>query len=569
VGGTASPGDILKLMYTWQADQITATDTCLLGTTTPRTETFSYDATLRLTGAGRPTGNFAATGGAFSSRSYSYDGRGNRTSSAADGVAVRPLYAATQVDLLTGFSAGSLYGYSFSYDAGGGARQKLGPVDSTGFASSQIDYFPGPDGGGANDTVFRSISVNGSAYNYFYDGLNRRRYKSYATGISDEYFYDLGHQLLVDQGNSGLYPPATPVLDEYLWLGGRSVALIRSSLTSAWAHLADGTGTCVRNDTDPTPCGVYFPVSDVIGKPVLMLNAAGRIAGTGEYDPFGHLNRVFIDAETSHPYGTTTGVFASFVQAGGSPSLAVDVRALIDLLDLEVQAADPVVCVNQPAAYDTLDLRDGAGAVLARMSGRIPGVVASPWLRPAGGSLQLALTNVGTCSFPPGAGGTCTTTCDGIVRARSKTGVVAGSYEYRRYESGQTPFWTPLRFPGQYYDAESDLFENWNRYYDPTTGRYFQPEPLLQSADLTLRSARIPVAVPAYSYAANNPVANTDKTGLATLNCPHNDAFVVGCYPGEDDCDCIAIYLGNKCKGPAAASDDCTCALKSYKRNVQ
>jgi RHS repeat-associated protein len=551
VSSVGAAGDILKLTYTWQADQITATDTCLLGTTTPRTETFNYDATLRLTGAGRPTGNFAATGGAFSSRSYGYDGRSNRTSTVADAMTVTPSYATAQVDRLAGFSAGALYGYRFSYDAAGGATQKLGPVDSSGLPSSTTDYLSGPDGRGANDTVFRAVVVNGAAYNYFYDGLNRRRYKSYPTGTGDEYFYDLGHQLLVDQGNSSLTPSgATPVLDEYIWLGGRPVVLIRSNLTAAWAHQADGTGSCVRNN-DPADCGVYFPVTDAIGKPVLVLSAAGRIAGTGEYDPFGHVNRVFIDAETTHPYGTTTGVFGAFAQGGGSPNLAVDVRVLVDLMDLQVQAADPVLCVNQPVAYDKLDLRDGAGTVLAQVYGNRQGLLQSPWVQPAGGSFQLAITNVGTCSFPPGPGGTCTTVCDGVASSRAKSGIVAGSYEYRRYEVGQNPFWTPLRFPGQYSDAETDLFENWNRYYDPATGRYLGAEPLLAlSPTLVKLSAQEGGSLPAYSYSANNPVAFQDESGFATcqakkgekcdpivrhLETPLRDRLVKRCAKEKED----------------------------------
>lgn len=36
----------------------------------------------------------------------------------------------------------------------------------------------------------------------------------------------------------------------------------------------------------------------------------------------------------------------------------------------------------------------------------------------------------------------------------------------------------PLRFPGQYADAETGLYYNLNRYYDPTTARYASPDPL-------------------------------------------------------------------------------------------
>ncbi|MES4901701.1 MULTISPECIES: DUF6531 domain-containing protein [unclassified Streptomyces] len=37
---------------------------------------------------------------------------------------------------------------------------------------------------------------------------------------------------------------------------------------------------------------------------------------------------------------------------------------------------------------------------------------------------------------------------------------------------------TPLRFPGQYFDPETSLHYNLNRYYDPTTARYTTPDPL-------------------------------------------------------------------------------------------
>ena len=37
---------------------------------------------------------------------------------------------------------------------------------------------------------------------------------------------------------------------------------------------------------------------------------------------------------------------------------------------------------------------------------------------------------------------------------------------------------TPLRFPGQYFDAETGLHYNYHRYYDPTTARYASADPL-------------------------------------------------------------------------------------------
>ncbi|MEV5202988.1 putative T7SS-secreted protein [Streptomyces sp. NPDC053720] len=62
---------------------------------------------------------------------------------------------------------------------------------------------------------------------------------------------------------------------------------------------------------------------------------------------------------------------------------------------------------------------------------------------------------------------------------------------------------TPLRFPGQYFDPETDLHYNFHRYYDPETARYLSQDPL----------GLAPTPNPA-SY-VRNPHTWSDSLGLA------------------------------------------------------
>ncbi|WP_410210064.1 RHS repeat-associated core domain-containing protein [Aquirhabdus sp.] len=59
-----------------------------------------------------------------------------------------------------------------------------------------------------------------------------------------------------------------------------------------------------------------------------------------------------------------------------------------------------------------------------------------------------------------------------------------------------------LRFPGQYYDEQSGLYYNHNRYYNPELGRYMEPDPIGLEGGLN-----------PYSYVGNDPVNQIDPTG--------------------------------------------------------
>lgn len=499
----AGNGSHFRQTYTWSGEQLTQVDTCLLDASTPRMERYSYDRALRLVSA---TGS--GSGGPFQTRRYSYDGRGNRTSETREDCAYPPtLGVGTLVDRLHSVSsgcAGSILRYDYQYDADGRVSAKSGPTDSSGGPAWQLQFASGPHLGGASDTVFRSVSVNGSVYQYFYDALNRRRLKEYPTGTRDEYFYDTGHQLLVDQGSSEIFRPVSSYPDDnYVWLAGRPVLVVRGKLSTGWTRQPDGVGTCGRNG-ESTPCGLYFLVSDYLGKPVLALDNAMRVTGVGEYEPFGQVNRVTVNRETAHPYANgTSQVLAELAQPRSGPSEVVRMRVRFELLDTEESGG---------TLLDYVRLQDGdtAADLASPLGGTHAGAAWSPWVQPSAGRLKVSFSaNDSNCC--PGATLDCSCSQAPIY---PYAGVVMTGYEYQRFQVGAEPFWVPLRFPGQYHDAETDLFENWNRYYDPNIGRYLQPEPLLRSPNRVMSSALRGHVIPMYGYGQNNPQYFVDLDGL-------------------------------------------------------
>jgi RHS repeat-associated protein len=63
--------------------------------------------------------------------------------------------------------------------------------------------------------------------------------------------------------------------------------------------------------------------------------------------------------------------------------------------------------------------------------------------------------------------------------------------------------------PGQYFDAETGLHQNWHRDYDPNIGRYLQSDPMGLASGLST-----------YGYAAQSPINFIDPTGLFHVGPP-------------------------------------------------
>ena len=109
--------------------------------------------------------------------------------------------------------------------------------------------------------------------------------------------------------------------------------------------------------------------------------------------------------------------------------------------------------------------------------------------------------------------------------------------------AGLGTFTYNLRFPGQYYDAETGLSQNWNRDYDPIVGRYIESDPIGLGGGLNT-----------YRYAANRPTIAMDSTGLVLRGPGWSDTEWKQIQAAEQQ---IRNELSKACSCPKDGNESC------------
>lgn len=468
------------------------------GSATWHTESFAYDYSGQLT---LWTRDLLQAGGQF--LRFSYDARGKRLgltgpSSAGGLFSYRSGGQPDQLAVERQLSEGTHVRTDYLHDSAGRTTQARWQDDSHGGpAGLHVYSYENVTSAAGLGSAIRTVSVNGAAYTYAFDVQQRRRTKLYPVfGGRDDFAYALGQPEALQWDVCDSRADGKKVEDVYIWLGGMPIAAARGRYHSKWGRESDATMDCSRpgeaGEVSGVACGLKHIVNDYSPKPIYIFDGAARVVGVAEYSPFGAVNTRELWAETAHPYANnTTQQLASWYEP--LDGLRQDVRFEFDSFDVEENK-------------DAVTLRDEAGVVQATYTGR-HGRWVTPWRQATSATQSLHLSS-DSRNCAPGAE-VCPPT------EWPYAGVALRRVQYQRRSPGVAPWLPPLRFPGQYYDEESGLHENWNRFYSNRGGGYLSPEPLLQEPGYVRQEAYEARAVPTYAYAFNNPLYWIDPDGLA------------------------------------------------------
>ena len=360
---------------------------------------------------------------------------------------------------------------------------------------------------------------------YRYDSHGRRTLKT-AAGRSTIYLYDQGGNLIAEADETGA------VTAEYIWLGSRLLAVVKAG------------GAVIEADIDFDP-------------DTLNLTSGGRwvtcyiqlpdpYAADG-IDPEGVLFNGILPAERS-------GITDHDGDGIGELMVKFSREAVESML-----AEGDAVTVTVSGTAGNIGF-SGTDVIRVIRRGKDGGKKKKPALfqsaeyagsAPAGptGAMEIFYAHLDHLGTPQAL--------------TDANGNVVWKADYRPFGEAEVVIGdvgNEIRFPGQYFDAESGLHYNWHRYYDPSNGRYLTTDPLsfpvkqirsqlwlnrlkeqmlfnfldeggidadelqfienLTSVDIGVQPKSRSIFQNFYSYALNNPINFVDPLGLYVIPVP-------------------------------------------------
>jgi RHS repeat-associated protein len=114
-----------------------------------------------------------------------------------------------------------------------------------------------------------------------------------------------------------------------------------------------------------------------------------------------------------------------------------------------------------------------------------------------------------------------------------RTGNIVWLWDHDPFGNGEPTgtFDFDLRFPGQFFDAQTGLHYNYFRDYDPAKGRYLQSDPIGLRAGANT-----------FAYVRNNPLTHVDPRGQGILQALGQSVLLLGVLAGE-----FETFVWNSC----------------------
>ncbi|HEY7418997.1 MAG TPA: RHS repeat-associated core domain-containing protein, partial [Ktedonobacteraceae bacterium] len=374
---------------------------------------------------------------------------------------------------------------SFTYDVNGNVTQMVVNVPGTGNAvEADMTY----DGSGRLTTLVDKVSMVGStlhSYSYQYD-LQGNQTQIMEDSTTTTYQYDQLNQLTtVTQG-------ATSITYKYDANGNR-VSMKNGSSTTTYTY--DTADVNLLSKTDPNGKVTNYTYDLVNGK------SNGNLIKS-VYDPggTGHANQT-----TNYTYDTNNRLKTMQLPNGTLITYAYDADG--NRVSKAVTVGSTTTTVLDVYSHGRLAYQtDGSGNKIASYNYDQSGVPESVDLTTSAGIVRYYYVYNGHGD---------------VVALVDGNGTSRATYSYDEFgvlktgssESfpNNTYNWTnPYRYDGKdrvRYDTETGLYWMSVRAYDPTLGRFITHDPLG-------RLAKSGMDIQPYVYASNNPLINTDPSGM-------------------------------------------------------